>query len=107
MSAVMNKLRNAGTYFQPGTFLYSALFGAALGVGLAGGAYAGRVIRVTFFDEEHFRVQSRQRYLEKQYIFFKELQNSQKAHALASLVQEYDPVDTRLPFQKIEDKYRF
>ena len=29
------------------------------------------------------------------------------AHALASLVQEYNPVDTRMPFEKMEDKYRF
>lgn len=104
---MMNRLKKVGDYFTPGTFLYSALFGAAVGTGLAGVAYLGRAGHVLFFDEEHYRVQSRQRYLEKQFLFFKELQESQKAHALASLVQEYDPVDTRLPFQKMEDKYRF
>ena len=87
--------------------MYSALFGAAVGTGLAGAAYLGRAVHVLLFDEEHYRVQSRQRYLEKQFLFFKQLQESQQAHALASLVQEYDPVDTRLPFQKMEDKYRF
>jgi hypothetical protein len=107
MSAVTNRLKKVGEYFHKGTFLYSAVFGATLGVGLAGAAYFGRAVHVAFFDEEHYRVQSRQRYLEKQFLFFKELQESQKSHALASLVQEYDPVDTRLPFQKMDDKFRF
>jgi hypothetical protein len=107
MSAMMTRVKKVGDYFKAGTFLYSALFGAAVGVGLAGGAYLGRAVHVAFFDEEHYRVQSRQRYLEKQYVFFQQLQESQRVHALANMVQEYDPVDTRLPFQKMEDKYRF
>jgi hypothetical protein len=107
MSAVANRLRKVGESFSRGTFLYSAIFGSAVGVGLAGAAYLGRAVHVAFFDEEHYRIQSRQRYLEKQYLFFKELQESQQAHALAAMVQEYDPVDTRLPFQKLDDKYRF
>ena len=103
----MNQVKKVGEFFKPGTFLYSGLFGAAVGCGLAGAALTVRALHVLFFDEEHYRVQSRQRYLEKQFLFFKELQESQKAHALASLVQEYDPVDTRLPFKKLDDKYRF
>lgn len=103
----MNQIRKVGEYLKPGTFLYSGLFGATVGTALAGAVYSVRALHVLFFDEEHYRVQSRQRYLEKQYLFFQKLQESQQAHALASLVQEYDPVDTRLPFQKMEDKYRF
>ena len=104
---MMNRVKKIGEYFMPGTFLYSGLLGAAVGVGLAGTAYVFREGHVLFFDEEHYRVQSRQRYLEKQFLFFKQLQESQQAHAIASLVQEYNPVDTRLPFQKMEDEYRF
>ena len=107
MSAVANRLKKVGEYFQSGTFLYSALFGATVGVGLAGAAYLGRVVHVAFFDEEHYRIQSRQRYLEKQFLFLKELQESQRSHAVASLAQEYNPVDTRLPFQRMDDKFRF
>ena len=103
----MNQIKKVGEYLKPGTLIYSGLIGAAIGTGLAGFALLSRSTHVFFFDEEHYRVQSRQRYLEKQLLFFKELQESQRAHALASLVQEYDPVDTRLPFQNMEDKYRF
>ena len=105
--AMMNRIKKVGDYFKPGTFLYSGLFGAAVGTTLAGAVYVGRALHVVLFDEEHYRVQSRQRYLEKQFLFFKQLQETQKAHALASMVEEYNPVDTRMPFQKMEDKYRF
>lgn len=105
--AAMNRIKAVGDYFKPGTFLYSGLWGAAVGTGLAGVVYGARAVHVLLFDEEHYRVQSRQRYLEKQYLFFKELQETEKAHALASLAQEYQPVDTRMPFGKMEDKYRF
>jgi hypothetical protein len=70
----MDKLQKITAYFKPGTFLYSGLFGAAVGTGLAATVYGMRVINVFLFDEEYYRVQSRQRYLEKQYLFFKELQ---------------------------------
>ena len=104
---MMNRIKAIPNYFKPGTFLYSGIFGAAVGTALAGSVYGLRALHVLLFDEEHFRVQSRQRYLEKQYVFFQNLQETQEAHALASLAQEYNPVDTRLPFQKMEDKYRF
>lgn len=103
----MNRIKTIPNYFKPGTFLYSGIFGAAFGSALAGTVYGLRALHVLLFDEEHFRVQSRQRYLEKQYLFFQQLQESQEAHALAALAEEYNPVDTRLPFQKMEDKYRF
>jgi hypothetical protein len=103
----MNRIKAIPNYFKPGTFLYSGIFGALVGTSIAGAVYGIRAVHVLLFDEEHFRVQSRQRYLEKQYLFFKQLQDSQEAHALSSLVQEYNPIDTRLPFQKMEDKYRF
>lgn len=103
----MNRIKAIPNYFKPGTFLYSGIFGAGVGSALAGTVYGFRALHVLLFDEEHFRVQSRQRYLEKQYVFFQQLQDTQEAHALASLAQEYNPVDTRLPFQKMEDKYRF
>jgi|LauGreDrversion4_2_1035121.scaffolds.fasta_scaffold159314_3 hypothetical protein len=104
---MMNRIKAIPNYFKPGTFIYAGIFGVALGSGLAGTVYGLRALRVLLFDEEHFRVQSRQRYLEKQHLFFKQLQETQEAHALASLAQEYNPVDTRLPFQKMDDKYRF
>ena len=103
----MNRIKAIPNYFKPGTFLYSGIFGAVVGSALAGTVYGFRALHVLLFDEEHFRVQSRQRYLEKQYVFFQQLQDTQEAHVLASLAQEYNPVDTRLPFQKMEDKYRF
>lgn len=71
---MMNRIKCVTDYFKPGTFLYSGLFGAAVGTGLAGSVYGTRAFHVMLFDEEHFRVSSRQRYLEKQYLFFKQLQ---------------------------------
>lgn len=70
----MNRIKGVCEYFKPGTFLYSAMFGAAVGTGLAGAVYGLRSFHVLLFDEEHYRVSSRQRYLEKQYLFFKQLQ---------------------------------
>ena len=70
----MNRIKKIGEYFKPGTFLYSGLFGAAVGTGIAGAVYGLRAFHVILFDEEHYRVQSRQRYLEKQFLFFKQLQ---------------------------------
>ena len=71
---MMNRVKKVGDYFTAGTFLYSAILGAAVGTGLAGAVYVLRAGRVLLFDEEHYRVQSRQRYLEKQFLFFKQLQ---------------------------------
>lgn len=105
--SMMNRIKKVGEYFKPATFLYSGIIGAAVGTGIAGAVYVARAFHVMLFDEEHYRVQSRQRYLEKQFLFFKQLQETQQAHAMASIVEEYNPVDTRMPFQKMEDKYRF
>ncbi|KAF4674178.1 hypothetical protein FOL47_009584 [Perkinsus chesapeaki] len=96
-----------GSNFKPGTFIYSALFGAVIGVGLAGADYIVRNIKVRFADKEHLILASRQRYLEKQAVFYKQLAEDQEMHRLASLAQEYDPVATRMPFSLLEDKYRF
>jgi len=96
------------SFFLPGTLLYSAGFGAAAGVALAAAALAARVGKVYLWDEEYLRLQSRRRYLEKQTAFFADLQAKLKAHFIANLlVSEYNPVDTRLPFQAISDKFRF
>ncbi|KAF4665203.1 hypothetical protein FOL46_003793 [Perkinsus olseni] len=96
-----------GSNFKPGTFIYSALFGAALGVGVAGADYLLRNIKVRFADKEHLILMSRQRYLEKQAVFYQQLAEDQQMHRLASLAQEYDPVATRMPFALLEDKGLF
>ena len=70
----MNRIKAVGDFFKPGTFLYSGIFGAAVGSGLAACVYALRGVHVMLFDEENYRVASRQRYLEKQFLFFKQLQ---------------------------------
>jgi len=96
------------SFFLPGTFIYSAGFGAVAGIGLVGAALVLRTAKVFFWDEEYLRLQSRRRYLEKQAAFFADLQEKLKAHYIGNvLVREYDPVDTRLPFQAIQEKFRF
>ncbi|EER00762.1 conserved hypothetical protein [Perkinsus marinus ATCC 50983] len=77
-----------GANFKPGTFIYSALFGTALGVGVAGADYILRNIKVRFADKEHLILMSRQRYLEKQAVFYQQLAEDQQMHRLASLAQE-------------------
>ncbi|EER20158.1 conserved hypothetical protein [Perkinsus marinus ATCC 50983] len=77
-----------GSNFKPGTFIYSALFGAALGVGVAGADYIFRNIKVRFADKEHLILMSRQRYLEKQAVFYQQLAEDQQMHRLASLAHE-------------------
>jgi len=92
---------------RPGAVPYSLLFGGTVGVGLAGVMYAGRTAYVTNFDFEYYRNQSRRRYLDKQSIFFSEQDEEMKAHRLAALAAEYDPVAMRQPFQALDPKYRF
>jgi len=92
---------------RPGAVPYSLLFGAAVGVGLAGVVYAGRTMHVVFFDHDYYKAQSRRRYLDKQSIFFREQDETLKAHRLAALAQEYDPVALRLPFETLDPSYRF
>ena len=96
------------SYGSRGTFLYSAGVGAACGLSLCAAALVMRAAKIYFWDEEYLRLQSRRRYLEKQNAFFSDLQEKMKAHYIANvLVREYDPVDTRLPFQSIQDRFRF
>jgi hypothetical protein len=92
---------------RPGAVPYSLLFGAAVGAGLAGVVYAGRTLQVVLFDHEHYNAQSRRRYLDKQSIFFREQDETLKAHRLAALAQEYDPVALRLPFETLDQSYQF
>jgi hypothetical protein len=76
--------------------MYSALFGASLGVTAAGLAFVGRMGKVYLFDEEYERQVSRLRYLEKQTIFFAWLQDKLKMQAMGNtLVAQYNPVDLR------------
>ena len=101
-------LASVKSFVSPGTLLYSVGFGAVAGVCLAGAAHALRAAEVYFWDEEYLRLQSRRRYLEKQTTFFADLQEKLKAHYIGNvLVREFDPVDTRLPFQAIQDRFRF
>ena len=98
----------AKSFVVPGTFLYSITVGAVAGVALTGAAVILRSAKVYFWDEEYLRLQSRKRYLEKQAIFFADLQEKLKAHYIGNvLVREYHAVDTRLPFQAMQDRFRF
>eukprot|EP00921_Rhytidocystis_pertsovi_P003643 GHVQ01006304.1.p1 GENE.GHVQ01006304.1~~GHVQ01006304.1.p1 ORF type:complete len:133 (+),score=22.30 GHVQ01006304.1:296-694(+) len=87
--------------------LHSMMFGSCLGVGMYGGLYTFRAMKLLWFDTETWAMQSRQRYQEKQRLFMKELAMDERAQQLSKLSAEYDPVDTRLPFQPLEAKYRF
>ncbi|XP_026190624.1 uncharacterized protein LOC34623412 [Cyclospora cayetanensis] len=68
--------------------------------------YLYRFVCLTTADSTHYAIASRWRYMEKQNLFFKELDETLAAGALGALVKEYDPVATRLPFKPLEDKYR-
>jgi hypothetical protein len=96
-----------GGNFAPGSAGYSVLFGGLYGVGLAGVVATGRAGYVTLMDHDYYKNESRQRYLDKQTIFSQEFLENSGAQRLASLAAEYDPVATRKPFDKFEDKYRF
>jgi hypothetical protein len=89
-------VRRVGELCSKGGFIYAAGFGATLGVALAGAAFATRVVKVYLFDEEYNRMISRQRYLEKQTLFFAHLQDKLKTQAMANaLVAQFNPVDLR------------
>merc|ERR1719506_2725836 len=66
LAALSRGGRYIGSHLKPGASVYSVLFGAAAGVGLAGGMYIGRTFKVAFFDTDYLRQQSRLRYNEKQ-----------------------------------------
>merc|ERR1719299_163696 len=93
--------------FQPKAPVYSVLYGAAAGVVLSGLVYVGRTIHITLFDHEYWKIQSRKRYYEKQLCFQMEQDEAAKAHYLASLAAEYNPVAMRMPFKPLDPKYRF
>lgn len=84
-----------------GTPLYSLAYGVAGGIILSGLVYAGRCAYLMCFDHEYYKIQSRKRYYEKQLLFFREQEETNSAHYLASLSAEYDPVATRMPFQPL------
>jgi hypothetical protein len=93
--------------FKPKAPVYSVLYGAAAGVVLSGLVYVGRTIHVTLFDHEYYKIQSRKRYYEKQLCYQMEQDEAAKAHYLASLAAEYNPVAMRMPFKPLDPKYRF
>merc|ERR1712196_649734 len=93
--------------FQVGTLGYSLAYGGVCGIIGSGLVVAGRAGYVTFLDDDYYKDQSRQRYLDKQTVFFKELEETNKAHKLAAMASEYDPVATRTPFGALDSKYRF
>lgn len=96
---LMSFFSKVGNQFARGGFLYASLFGASVGVALAGVAFTIRVGKVYLFDEEYNRMISRQRYLEKQTLFFAYLQEKLKNQAIAnSLVSQFNPVDLRPVF---------
>merc|ERR1719321_858355 len=92
---------------KPGAGPYSLLYGAVGGVVLSGLVYMGRTIHVTLFDHEYYKIQSRKRYYEKQLCFQMEQDEASKAHYLAALAAEYNPVAMRMPFKPLDPKYRF
>ncbi|PFH38236.1 hypothetical protein BESB_005770 [Besnoitia besnoiti] len=85
---------------------HSILFGVGAGFCAYAGYYLYRAVRLTLFDTENVALQSRLRYAEKQKLFQQELDRELAAGHIASLVAEYDPVATRLPFQPLQDRYR-
>ncbi|OEH79362.1 transmembrane protein [Cyclospora cayetanensis] len=80
---------------------HSILFGAAAGIGSYASYYLYRFVCLTTADSTHYAIASRWRYMEKQNLFFKELDETLAAGALGALVKEYDPVATRLPFKPL------
>jgi len=101
-------LQRLSKYFMRGSFIYSIGFGATLGVGLAGLAVFGRTVKLFFSDAEYYRQMSRNRYLEKQAVFNHWLEGKLAAHFIGNeVVQSYNPVDTRMPFEHIQDRFRF
>ena len=59
--------------FKPQTLGYSVVYGAAMTVPAFAAVYAGRACYVMTMDHDYYKDQSRQRYLDKQTIFYKEL----------------------------------
>eukprot|EP00747_Dinoflagellata_sp_TGD_P182849 gnl/TRDRNA2_/TRDRNA2_37293_c0_seq1.p1 gnl/TRDRNA2_/TRDRNA2_37293_c0~~gnl/TRDRNA2_/TRDRNA2_37293_c0_seq1.p1 ORF type:complete len:117 (+),score=31.72 gnl/TRDRNA2_/TRDRNA2_37293_c0_seq1:29-379(+) len=92
---------------KPGVPLYSLGFGIVGGIALSGLVYVGRTMSILMFDHEYYKLQSRHRYYEKQLLFSREKDEEAKAHYLASLSAEYDPVATRMPFKPMDPKYKF
>ncbi|CAD7950850.1 unnamed protein product [Amoebophrya sp. A25] len=108
MSAALKSIGNAfASQAGPGAAGYSLAFGAVCGIGLSTVVAGGRALHVLLADHDHYKLQSRQRYLDKQTIFFQELQEENEGHRLAALAQEYDPVACRPPFGKLDAKYKF
>ena len=99
--------RFVGSGLKPGAVVYSVLFGAAAGVGAAGAMYIGRTFKVSMFDTDYLRQQSRLRYNEKQTVFMQEQIAENKAHYLSELAKEYDPVALRMPKGKMDMKFAF
>eukprot|EP00451_Oxyrrhis_marina_P016908 CAMPEP_0204312220 /NCGR_PEP_ID=MMETSP0469-20131031/2846_1 /ASSEMBLY_ACC=CAM_ASM_000384 /TAXON_ID=2969 /ORGANISM="Oxyrrhis marina" /LENGTH=129 /DNA_ID=CAMNT_0051292327 /DNA_START=32 /DNA_END=421 /DNA_ORIENTATION=+ len=106
MAALKRMITGIPGHFQPGTFGYSLAFGAVAGTALGGVEYGSRHMSVMLWDTEREKLQSRLRYLEKQVVFNKEQEAEGKAHYLASLAQEYNPVATAMPFSKLDDAMR-
>mmetsp|Transcript_97114 Transcript_97114/g.302867 ORF Transcript_97114/g.302867 Transcript_97114/m.302867 type:complete len:123 (+) Transcript_97114:98-466(+) len=92
---------------RPGTGIYSLGYGVAGGIVLSGLVYAGRTLNIMLFDHEYYKLQSRKRFYEKQFLFSREQEETAQAHYLAALAGEYDPAATRMPFKPLEAKYRF
>lgn len=101
------RLRNFGRQAIKGPSVpHSILFGVGAGFCAYAGYYLYRAVRLSLFDTESVALQSRLRYAEKQKLFQQELDRELAAGHIASLVAEYDPVATRLPFQPMQDRYR-
>jgi len=107
MGRVLGAVTGTMKAFKPGNPLYAIAFGAVGGVVLSGLVFAGRAAQVALFDHEYYKIQSRKRYFEKQLIFQQEQDENAKAHYLAALSAEYNPVATRMPFKPLDSKYRF
>jgi hypothetical protein len=95
-----------GTFFEKGTFLYSSLIGVGVGTVLVGGVLAGRFVKVALFDSDYYLQESRKRYLEKQLVFMKSLEEKLKMQKIAEMVTEYQPAHlVGLNGEKIDAKY--
>mmetsp|Transcript_91010 Transcript_91010/g.180962 ORF Transcript_91010/g.180962 Transcript_91010/m.180962 type:complete len:122 (-) Transcript_91010:79-444(-) len=99
--------RTLASNLRPGAGIYSLGYGVVGGLVLSGIVYAGRTLNILLFDHEYYKLQSRKRFYEKQLLFSREQDESAKAHYLAALAGEYDPVATRMPFKPLDPKYRF
>merc|ERR1719231_2009364 len=98
MSSISAKL---ATQLKPKGTIYSLAYGAVAGVALSGLVYVGRTLHITLFDHEYYKIQSRKRYYEKQLCFQMEQDEAAKAHYLAALSAEYDPVATPCPSSRL------